>query len=134
MSRIAGLHRPADPRPSADHRRVRAMLLCHAGIVEVLSGPQGALGRITRSDRRIGGGAAKATGLQVVLDGRILNAAKLRAQFADVPPGDASLFSMLVRQHGMAGALSRVEGGVAVAVLDLVAGRVWFARGRFDVR
>jgi asparagine synthase (glutamine-hydrolysing) len=134
MSRIAGLHRPADPRPSEDRGMVRRMLLCHAGIVEILSGPQGALGRITPSDRIIGGGAAEAAGLQVVLDGRILNAAELRTELADVPPGDASLFLMLFRQHGMAGALARVTGDFAIAVLDPSAGRLWLARDRFGVK
>jgi hypothetical protein len=66
MSRIAGLHRPADPRPADDCAIVRRMLLRYAGAVEILDGPQGALGCITRSGGS-SGGIADACGLRVAL-------------------------------------------------------------------
>jgi asparagine synthase (glutamine-hydrolysing) len=110
------------------------MLLCHTGTIEILSGSQGALGRIAPSGRTMGGGASDVAGLQVVLDGRILNAAELRTELPDAPPGDASLFSVLVRQCGIAAALARVEGDFAVAILDPAEGRLWLARDRLGVK
>jgi asparagine synthase (glutamine-hydrolysing) len=134
MSRIAGLHRPADSRPAHDHAAVRHMLLHYPGEVQILRGPVGALGRVVRPDAFIGGGTADASALQVVLDGRLLNATDLRATLPAAGPGDAALVAALVERHGIDGALARLAGDFAVAVLDLAAGRLWLARDRFGVK
>jgi asparagine synthase (glutamine-hydrolysing) len=133
MSRIAGLHRPADPRPADDCATVRRMLLRYAGAVEILDGPQGALGCITRSGGS-SGGIADACGLRVALDGRILNAAELRAALSEAGIGDAALIGALVRRYGMSGALARLSGDFAVAVLDPADGTLWLGRDRFGVK
>jgi asparagine synthase (glutamine-hydrolysing) len=133
MSRIAGLHRPADPRPADDCATVRRMLLRYAGAVEILDGPQGALGCITRSGGS-SGGIADACGLRVALDGRILNAAELRAALSGAGIGDAALIGALVHRYGMSGALARLSGDFAVAVLDPADGTLWLGRDRFGVK
>lgn len=134
MSRIAGFHRLIDPRLSVDERMLHRMLLCYPGAMQILKGPHAMLGRVTPPGARIGGGTADAAGVQVVLDGRILNAADLRSTMPPVAPGDAALIAALVRRHGMAGALARLEGDFAIAVVDTAAGRLWLARDRFGVK
>src|SRR5262249_60100085 len=116
MSRIAGLHRPADPRSANDCATVRRMLLRYAGAVETLDGPQGALGCITRSGGS-SGGIADACGLRVALDGRILNATELRAALPEAGIGDAALIGAPVHRYGISGALAPLYGDFAVAVL-----------------
>jgi len=134
MSRIAGLHRPADPRPADDAATVRQMLERFSGAAEILAGPQGAIGRSARAEAAIGGGTAEAAGLSVVVDGRLINADELRAVLPNAGPGDAALVAALVARHGMAGALSYLTGDFAVAVLDPAAGRLWLGRDRFGVK
>jgi len=134
MSRIAGLHRPVDPRPAHDCAAVRRMLLRYPGEVQILPGPLGALGRVVQPDAFIGGGTADAPGLQIALDGRLLNATDLRAALPAAGPGDAALVAALVERHGIDGALARLAGDFAVAVLDVAAGRLWLARDRFGVK
>jgi asparagine synthase (glutamine-hydrolysing) len=134
MSRIAGLHRPADPRPADDAATVRQMVERFSGAAEILAGPQGAIGRSARAEAAIGGGTAEAAGLSVVVDGRLINADELRAVLPNAGPGDAALVAALVARHGMAGALSYLTGDFAVAVLDPAAGRLWLGRDRFGVK
>jgi asparagine synthase (glutamine-hydrolysing) len=45
-----------------------------------------------------------------------------------------ALVAALVERHGIDGALARLSGDFAVAVLDLAAGRLWLARDRFGVK
>src|SRR5262249_60445030 len=106
MSRIAGLHRPADPRPADDCAIVRRMLLRYAGAVEILDGPQGALGCITPSGGS-SGGIADACGLRVALDGRILNAAELRAALSEAGHREAALLGGLVLPVRHTGRIAR---------------------------
>jgi asparagine synthase (glutamine-hydrolysing) len=110
------------------------MLHRYDGEAKVLSGAQGAVGRIVPPERAVGGGIAEASGSMVVLDGRILNAAELRAAMPAAEPGDAALIAALVQRHGMPAALKRLSGDFALAVLDPRAGRLWLARDRFGVR
>jgi len=110
------------------------MLLRYPGEVEILTGPVGALGRTARPGASIGGGTASASGLQVALDGRLLNATELRSVVPSAGPGDAALIAALVERHGIDAALGRFAGDFAVAVLDPVAGRLWLARDRFGVK
>src|SRR5262249_57283628 len=117
MSRIAGLHRPADPRPADDAATVRQMLERFSGAAEILAGPQGAIGRSARAEAAIGGGTAEAAGLSVVVDGRLINADELRAVLPNAGPGDAALVAALVARHGMAGARSGLSGGFFLPLL-----------------
>ena len=134
MSRIAGLHRPLDSRPAADRDAVRRMLHRYDGDVELLEGPQGAIGRVSRPEGATNGDAAHGEGLSVAIDGRILNSAELRRSLPVVAPGDAALIAALVRRHGVTDTLPRLSGDFAIAVLDPAAGRLWLVRDRFGVK
>ena len=134
MSRIAGIHRPAAPRAAEAEATVRRMLDRYDGRVDLLGGPHGALGRIARPGQGAGGDICETSASIVVLDGRILNAAELRAALPAARPGDAALIAALVDRHGMPAALKHLSGDFALAVLDRAAGRLWLARDRFGVR
>ena len=131
MSRIAGLHRPADPRLRHDEPLVARMLGRFLGRSEILSGPQGAIGRVSRGG--LAGGTATLGSLLVALDGRLLDADGLRADLA-FEGGDAALVAALVRRHGFVAAMARITGDVAVAVTDVESGRLWLGRDRFGVK
>ena len=134
MSRIAGIHRPAAPRAAEAEATVRRMLDRYEGKVDLLSGPHGALGRIARPGQGAGSDICETSASIVVLDGRILNAAELRAALPSARPGDAALIAALVDRHGMPTALKHLSGDFALAVLDRAAGRLWLARDRFGVQ
>jgi len=131
MSRIAGLHRPAEPRPCHDELSVRRMLGRFAGRPEMLIGPQGAVGRVSQGT--LAGGTISRGNLMVALDGRLLDADGLRAEFGR-DGGDAALIAALVQRHGFTGAMARITGDVAVAMVDAESGRLWLGRDRFGVK
>jgi asparagine synthase (glutamine-hydrolysing) len=133
MSRIAGVFHQAGRPPDSAAALARRMLARHPGGVSVVSGAFGALARSARDDRQ-GGGIADVDGLLVALDGRILNAAELRAAHPIAAPGDCAVFAALMRKHGFAGALQLLVGDFALAVLDTRAGALWLGRDRCGVK
>ena len=108
------------------------MLARYEGKVDIRTGPCGALGRIARPGA--GGDICETPASIVVLDGRILNVAELRAALPAARSGTAALIAALVERHGMPTALEHLSGDFALAVLDRGSRRLWLARDRFGVR
>lgn len=73
------------------------------------------------------------TTLQVVLDGRLLNAHELR-RGRDLPEGDAALIAALYRRDGFESALSHLVGDFAIALYDASTSTLWLGRDRFGVK
>lgn len=134
MSRIAGIHFTASPNTAEAGATVRRMLDRYDGKVDLLTGPYGALGRITRPDVEADSDICETPASIVVLDGRILNSAELRAALPPVRPGAAAVIAALVERYGMPRALEHLSGDFALGVLDRKTGRLWLARDRFGVR
>ena len=86
MSRISGIYRPAAPRAADTEATVQRMLDRYAGKVDLLSSPDGALGRDAQPGQGAGGDICETSASMVVLDGRILNAAELRAAMPSARP------------------------------------------------
>ncbi len=65
----------------------------------------------------------------IVLDGTIVNRSSL-------PDGgdDAEVFARLFDAHGFEGAVTRIDGDFAVALLDASTDTLWLARDRFGVK
>lgn len=80
-------------------------------------------------DADLGAGAVHAEGLVVAMDGRIFNRDELPAA-----PSDAACVAALVRRHGAAGALARLNADLAVAVWDPATRELWLGRDRFGLR
>ena len=134
MSRIAGLYRPIDPRPADDRALVARALARYPGTAVICEGAQGVLGRTAQSGLASVGGIIEEAGLCVAFDGRITNASELRADLRSVGPADAALVAVLVRRFGVVGALERLSGDFAIAILDPERGRLWLCRDRFGVK
>lgn len=131
MSRIAGVFRHV-VGPQAADATVRRMLARYPGSVATALGSTGALARSARGVS--GGGVVEAEGLLVALDGRILNAAELRAAHPSAGSGDCALLAALVRRHGIEAALQRIIGDFALAAVDPRAGMLWLGRDRCGVK
>ena len=101
-------------------------------MVSCTNGGKGALG--WKGYRTGTGGAGTHEGLQVAIDGRILNARELRTDIGDVPDGDLALLAALYRRHGFEGMLERLIGDFAVAVYEPNDGVVSLGRDRFGVK
>ncbi|MGI9538876.1 MAG: asparagine synthetase B family protein [Miltoncostaeaceae bacterium] len=72
---------------------------------------------------------ADAEGLRVQFDGRIYNRDEL-----GVEGDDATALARLVRRHGPAGAMGRLNADLAAAVHEPATGRLWLLRDRLGLR
>lgn len=78
-----------------------------------------------------GGSAASVEGVLVAVDGVLVNAASLPGGGSAAP---ATQVAALYRQHGMVGALQRLDGDFAIVLYDQSKGELWLARDRIGVK
>lgn len=127
MSRIAGIFSRRDgnaPAATTDTLVAAAASRSEWRKTTRVAGPVG-LGWTGWLD----GAIAEIGGLTAVIDGTIYNRAEL-GRFAD----DATCLIELYRQHGFAGALTRMNGDFAVALFDSASRTLWLGRDRFGVK
>lgn len=130
MSRFAAFasaERPAEGRAQVVHAMLSAM---PRGEDRLLEGARASMGWSGKG----GGGAARAAGLNVVVDGEVFNLPDLAAAFDNPPESDAQAIAFLVRRYGIEGALQRMNGDFAILIEDPGDGRIWCARDRVGLK